>query len=103
MPCSSNDWGSPGGSCFASGQSHDQLLATAVGLQLLEEIVALVIHQDERREIDHLNFPDRFHAEFGVFQNFNLFDIVLGQDSCGATNAAEIEAAMLLAGIGNGL
>ena len=45
-----------------------------------EEIVALVIYQNEGGEIFHFNFPDGFHAQFRVFQQFHFFDVVLGQN-----------------------
>ena len=36
--------------------------ATGAGLELLEEIVALVVYQDEGGEVLYLNLPDGFHA-----------------------------------------
>ena len=38
----------------------------------IEEIIALVIGDDEGREIFNLDPPDRFHAKFGIFQNLDL-------------------------------
>ena len=36
-------------------------------IQFLEKIIALVVDDDEGRKIHHLDAPDRFHAEFGIF------------------------------------
>jgi hypothetical protein len=55
-------------------------------LQPLIEIIALVIHDDEGWEILNLNPPNGFHAEFGIFQHFNLLDAVLREPRGGATN-----------------
>lgn len=73
----------------------------AVGLELLKEVVALVVYEDEGGEVHHFDFPDGFHAEFGVFHAFELLDVVLGQDGSRATDRAEVETTVLLAGIGH--
>src|SRR5262249_36657237 len=62
-----------------------------------EEIIALVIDEDERREILHLDFPHRLHAEFGIFEHLDLLDVLFREDGGRAPDAAEIEAAVLLA------
>ena len=50
------------------------------------------------RKIDDLDTPDRFHAEFGVFDDIDLADAVLRQ-ACGRTaDRAEVKATMFLAG-----
>ena len=64
-----------------------------------EEIVALVIYQNEGGEIFHFNFPDGFHAQFRVFQQFHFFDVVLGQNGGRAADGAQVKAAVLPAGI----
>ena len=46
-------------------------------LQLLEEVVALVIDQDERREILYCNLPDCLHAEFGILNALDALDAAL--------------------------
>lgn len=79
------------------------LAAGTTGLDLLEEVVALVVHKDESREVLDLYFPDSFHAKFGVFHTLNALDVVLCEDGGRATDGAEIETTMLLAGIGHGL
>src|ERR1043166_3631471 len=67
-------------------------------IQFLEEIVALVVDDDEGREIHDLDAPDRFHAEFGIFDHLDLLDAVLGEVRRRTADRTEIEAAMLLAG-----
>ena len=62
------------------------LLHRASGLQLLEEIVALVVHEDEGREVLHLNLPDSLHAELGILYALDALDVVLRQDSGRATD-----------------
>ena len=50
-------------------------LATwAPGLELLEEVVALVVDEDESGEVLDVYLPDGFHAEFGVFYAFDALD-----------------------------
>src|SRR5690349_10966742 len=61
-------------------------------LQLLEEIIPLVIDDDERREIRDFDFADRFHAEFLEGDHLDLFDVRLGEDGGGATDAAQVKA-----------
>src|ERR1700681_4747346 len=67
-------------------------------IQFLEEIIALVVDDDEGREILDLDAPDRFHAEFGIFHHLDLLDAVLGEVGRRAADRAEIKAAVLLAG-----
>ena len=72
-------------------------------LDLLEEVVALVINEDEGREVFYFNLPYGLHAEFGILNALNALDVVLSEDCGWSTNGAQIKAAMLLASIGNGL
>src|SRR5258707_12601640 len=74
-------------------------LGKTLDLQVAEEVVALVVGDDESREVLDLDAPDRFHAELGILQHLDLLDDVLGQDRGRTADRAEIEAAMLLAGI----
>src|SRR5258708_18264499 len=67
--------------------------------ELGEEVVALVVDDDEGGEVGHLDAPDRLHAEFGIFDHLDLLDAVLGEPSRRPADRAEIEAAMLLAGL----
>ena len=48
--------------------------ASCAGLQLLEEVVALVVHKDEGWEVLHLNLPDGFHAQFWIFHTLDALD-----------------------------
>jgi hypothetical protein len=55
-------------------------------VQHLEEVVALIVDQDEGGEVFHLDFPDCFHAEFRVLEQFNLPDVVLGEQGGGTAD-----------------
>src|ERR1700722_15686893 len=79
---------SPGGQPWGSPQIH-----------LLEEIIALVIDDDEGRKILDFDAPDRLHAEFGIFHHLDLLDAVFGEIGRRPADRAEIEAAVLLAGL----
>src|SRR5258708_10155382 len=68
-------------------------------IQFLEEIIALVVDDDESREILDLDAPDRFHAEFGIFHHLDLLDAVLGEIGRRTADRAQIKAAVLLAGL----
>ena len=70
-------------------------------LDLFEEVVTFVIHEDERREVFHFNFPDRFHTQFRVLHALKALDTALRQHRCRAAYAAEVEAAVLMAGVGD--
>src|SRR6187401_358392 len=83
----------------SSNHSTILLLCPSPQLQFLEEIIALVVDDDEGREILDLDAPDRFHAEFGIFHHLDLLDAVFGEVGRRAADRAEIEAAVLLAGL----
>lgn len=86
------------GECLQSGTLADgQCAFLGVG----EEVIALVVNDDEGGEVFYLNLPYCFHTEFGVLQYLYLLNAVLGENSCGATNGAQVEAAVLLASIGD--
>jgi len=78
-----------------------RLFASATGLQLLEEVVALVVNEDECREVFHTDFPYGFHAEFRIFHTFDALDVFLCEKSSRTTDRAKIETAMLLASVGH--
>lgn len=61
---------------------------------LLEEIVAFVIHQDKGREIFYFNFPDSFHAEFRILDALQMLNALLCQYRRRAADTAQIKAAM---------
>lgn len=67
----------------------------------LEEVIPLVIDEDERREVLDFDLPDGFHAEFGELDDFDLLDVFFRQDGGGAADAAEVEAAVPFAGVGD--
>ena len=71
--------------------------------KLLEEVVAFVVDEYEGREVLHADLPDRLHAEVRVFDALDALDALVGKDGGRTADGAEIEAAMLLAGIGHGL
>ena len=50
---------------------------TFTRFQLLEEIVALVVHKNKCREVLHFDFPDGFHSQFWILYAFNRLDIIL--------------------------
>ena len=51
----------------------------------------------------HLDLPHRFHAELGVLEHLDLGDAVLGEPGRGPADRAEVEAAVRLARVGDGL
>ena len=67
-----------------------------------EEIVAFVIDNNEGGEVFDLDLPDRFHAQFFVFDHFHLFDAVLSQSRRRTADGAQIKAAVFLAGLRHG-
>ena len=77
-------------------------MVVAIGLvDLGEEVVALVVDDDEGREVLDLDPPDRLHAELGVLQHLDLGDAVLGQPGRRAADRAQVEAAVVGAGVGH--
>ena len=78
-----------------------RLAAGATRLNGLEEVVAFVVNEDESWEIFYLNFPNSFHAEFGIFHALDTLDAAQRKDGCRAADGTEVEAAVLLAGIGD--
>ena len=81
--------------CIALRQNR----ASATGLQLFEEVVALVVNEDECGEVLHLNLPNRLHTKFGIFHALDGLDVVLGEDGSGAADGTEVEAAVLFASV----
>src|SRR4030042_4151262 len=68
---------------------------------LLVEVVPLVVHQDERREVLDLDLPDRLHPELGVFEHLDLPDVLLREQRRRAADRPEVEPAVLLARVGH--
>ena len=56
---------------------QERLVAAVTGLELLEEVIALVIDEDECGEVFYRNLPDGFHAEFGIFHALDTLDAAL--------------------------
>ena len=53
---------------------------------LLEEVVALVVDEDEGGEVLYLNLVDGLHTQFGIFEELDALDAVLGKDGGGAAD-----------------
>src|SRR6478736_8638215 len=66
-----------------------------------EEVVALVVDDDEGGEVLDLDLPDRLHAELGVLHHLDRPDAVLREPRGRATDRAQVEAAVLVAGVGH--
>ena len=73
--------------------------ASLARFQLLEEVVALIVHEDECREVLHFDLPDSLHTQFGVLHALDGLDIVLRQDSSRTTDRTEVETTVLLTSI----
>ena len=43
----------------------------------LEEIVALVVHEDEGGEVHDADFPHGFHAQLGILNTLDALDALL--------------------------
>ena len=71
--------------------------------ELLEEVVALVINENEGREVLNGDLPNRLHSEFRIFNTLYATDAALREDSGDATYRTKVESAMLFAGIGDNL
>src|ERR1700730_7234020 len=84
------------------GRDDWDKLRYSTQIQLLEEVVALVVDDDEGRKIHDLDAPDRFHAELGIFDDLDLLDAVFGKVGRRAPDRTEIESAVLFAGLGHG-
>src|ERR1041384_7480698 len=79
----------------SSNHSTMALLCPSPEIQFLEEVVALVVDDDEGREVLDLDAPDRLHAELGIFDHLDLFDAVLGEVRRRPADRGEVEAAVL--------
>ncbi len=84
-------WGSTASCWRAKGFRH-----------FAEEVVALVVDDDEGREVVHLDLPHGLHAELGILEYLDLGDAVLGEHGCGSADRPEVEAAVRGAGVGDG-
>ena len=80
------------------------LLRTACALlilDLLEEVIAFVIHQNKRREVFHFDFPDGFHPQFRIGHALQALDALLRQHRRRTADAAEVKTAVFVTGIGD--
>jgi hypothetical protein len=64
-----------------------------------EEVVALVVGDDEGGEVHDLYAANRLHPEFIILYGLYALDALLGQASGGTANAAQVESAMIFAGL----
>src|ERR1700727_2887032 len=87
------------GACGYGSRSPGRQPWGSPQIQLLEEIIALVIDDDEGRKILDFDAPDRLHAEFGIFHHLDLLDAVLGKIRRRPADRTKIEASVLLAGL----
>ena len=83
--------------------------ADDVGGAVLAEVFAVglgdafVVDEDDGGEVDDLDLADGFHAELPEVDDFDGLDVFLGEQGSGAAEGAEVEAAVLLASIGDAL
>src|SRR5207249_751053 len=69
-----------------------------LSVERVKEIVSLIVDDNEGRKVDDLYAPNRFHPEFGVFDDIDLADAIL-RETCGRTaDRAEVKAAVSAAG-----
>lgn len=64
------------------------LLAALPGLEFLEEVVTLVVHEDEGGEVLDGDLPDGLHAELGIFDALDAVDAALRENGCHAADGA---------------
>ena len=50
--------------------------AGAGGAEGLEEIVALIVYENKGWEVFHFDFPNCFHAQFGILDTFDALDTI---------------------------
>ena len=67
----------------------------------LEEIVALIINEDECREILNFNLPYSLHTQLGVFYAFDALDRALLEHCSYTSDGTEVETTMLLTSLGD--
>ena len=76
-----------------------RLEKTLYGVFAEEKIVALVVGDDEGREVLDFYATDRLHAEFVILYGLHALDAFLGQASGGTADAAQVEATMIFASL----
>ena len=55
-------------------------------LKLFEEVVALVVNKDKRREVFNFNLPNSFHSKLRIFHKLDFLDVVLRENRRGAAD-----------------
>lgn len=55
--------------------SSKQIVRAQLTSEIVKEIISLVVHHDERGEIDDFDLADGFHAQFFEVHEVNLLDI----------------------------
>ena len=80
---------------------RDLLPRHLLHLPFLKEIVSLVVDNDESGKVDNLNLPDSLHAQLSIFEYFNFLDGLLRKQCGWSADTAKVEAAVLLAGLGD--
>ncbi len=78
------------------GQPTETGWARASRPDLLEEVVALVVDDDERREVDDVDLPHGLHPQLGVLEDLDLADVVEREAGGGAADRTEVEPTVLL-------
>ena len=89
-PCASRKYRCPERS--GAGLGDDDGAGLSLAADLVEEVVALVVDDDERREVDDVDLPHRLHAELGVLEHVDVLDVVEGQPCGGTADRSEVEA-----------
>ena len=70
-------------------------------LRASEEVIALVVDDDECREVFDLDPPHGLHTELGILEQLHLLDAIRRKFGSRTADGAEIEAPVLRAGIGS--
>ena len=78
-------------------------LARIPRLQLLEEVVALVVYEDECWEVLYGNLTDCLHTELWVLYALDALNRTLRENGSYTTDSTEVETTMLLAGLCNNI
>ena len=75
------------------------LCARSPRLQLLEEVIALVIYEDECWEVLYGNLPDCLHTKLRVLYALDALDRTLGENCSHAADSTKVETSVLLASL----
>src|SRR6184192_2952409 len=59
-----------------------------------KEVIALVVDDDECREVDHIDLPHRLHAELGIFEHRHALDAVLREPRGRPADRAQVKSAV---------